>query len=76
MIHFVVSDLLIVVSCLITGLRLKSANKRAVNLRKWVVLSKIYTQTYGKKQVWVLLLCCIKGLDAAGGLNISNLNLS
>lgn len=76
MIHFVVSDLLIVVSCLITGLRLKPANKRAVNLRKWVVLSKIYTQTYGKKQVWVLLLCCIKGLDAAGGLNISNLNLS
>lgn len=72
MIHFVVSDLLIVVSCLITGLRLKSANKRAVNLSKWV----IYTQTYGKKQVWVLLLCCIKGLDAAGGLNISNLNLS
>lgn len=76
MIHFVVSDLLIVVSCLIIGLRLKSANKRAVNLRKWVVLSKIYTQTYGKKQVWVLLLCCIKGLDAAGGLNIGNLNLS
>lgn len=72
MIHFVVSDLLIVVSCLITGLRLKSANKRAVNLSKWV----IYTQTYGKKQVWVLLLCCIKGLDAAGGLNIGNLNLS
>lgn len=72
MIHFVFSDLLIVVSCLITGLRLKSANKRAVNLSKWV----IYTQTYGKKQVWVLLLCCIKGLDAAGGLNISNLNLS